>query len=319
MTTTIGYSISKAIELLEAGEIVAIPTETVYGLAGNGLNEDAITKIFEAKNRPSFDPLILHTDRIEKMEAHISQVPEPLLRLMDHFSPGPLTILVDKKPSIPDLVTSGLPRVAIRIPSHPIALDLLSQLDFPLAAPSANPFGYISPTTAKHVLDNLDGKIPFILDGGPCYNGLESTIVEYSEKDGVKVLRKGSITIEQIEAVTGPVLLNTVSTSNPSAPGMLHKHYAPLTKITSRPIEELIKDYAPETIGALRWTTYDNNLPKENQLLLSREGNYREAAKNLFAQLRSLDRMNLHIIAIEYVPDEDLGRAINDKLRRATH
>jgi L-threonylcarbamoyladenylate synthase len=191
--------IEKAKALLESGELVAIPTETVYGLAGNALNPDAVAKIFSVKNRPSFDPLIIHTDSLEKVRKFTLDIPAPLDRLAAHFWPGPLTLLLPKKPIVPDLVTSGLDTVAVRIPQHTLTLSLLEALDFPLAAPSANPFGYISPTTAAHVQDQLGDKIPYILDGGPSQVGLESTIVGL-ENGEVVVYRLGGLEVAAIES-----------------------------------------------------------------------------------------------------------------------
>ena len=222
----IGLNIEKAAELLNAGEIIGIPTETVYGLAGNALNEDAILQIYSAKNRPKFDPLIAHTDSLEKVEDLVKNIPEKAATLAKHFWPGPLTILLEKKLNVPDLLTSGLSRIAIRIPNHPLTKQLLSKLDFPLAAPSANPFGYVSPTTAQHVQDQLGDKIPYILDGGPCKVGLESTIVGF-ENDEVIIYRLGGTKVEEIEKLIGPVKIQVNESSNPAAPGMLKSHYSP--------------------------------------------------------------------------------------------
>ena len=186
----IGTALSTAIELLRRDEVVAIPTETVYGLAGNALYPKAIASIFEIKNRPRFDPLIVHASSVERLSQYANAFPEAARRLADQFMPGPLTLLLDKAAIIPDLVTAGSPRVALRVPNHPLTLSLLQQLDFPLAAPSANPFGYISPTTAQHVADQLGSQIPYILDGGPCQVGVESTIVGFEDGQAV-VYRKG--------------------------------------------------------------------------------------------------------------------------------
>ncbi|MCB0689269.1 MAG: threonylcarbamoyl-AMP synthase [Saprospiraceae bacterium] len=313
--TKIGTDISLAVHLLKEGLIIAIPTETVYGLAGNALNEDAVTNIFTIKNRPFFDPLIVHTDQLSKLSPLIGTIPEPLQMLARHFMPGPLTILVEKTEQMSDLVTSGSRKVAIRIPNHPLTLALLSRLDFPLAAPSANPFGYVSPTTAQHVADQLGDKVSYILDGGSCQIGLESTIVDYRENQ-IVVLRKGGIPIEEIEALVGPVQVYEQSSSRPSAPGMLDQHYAPSTPLTLQPLEEVLQKFKKEKIGYLAFDKLHPDLPNDHQKVLSPSGNLSEAAHHFFRYLREFDKMDLEIIAATLVPDRDLGRAINDKLKR---
>ena len=200
----IGNDLAQAKQLLAAGQLVAIPTETVYGLAGNALDEQAVLEIFRVKNRPAFDPLIVHTDSFERIADFVREIPEKALLLAQHLMPGALTLLLPKSDLIPDLVTSGLDRVAVRIPNHSLTRSLLSGLSFPLAAPSANPFGYISPTTAQHVEQQLGNQIPYILDGGPCEVGLESTIVGF-ENDEPIIYRKGGLAIETIERLVGTV------------------------------------------------------------------------------------------------------------------
>ena len=317
MKTAVGTSISAAAALLRAGKLVAIPTETVYGLAGHGLHPPTVAEIFAVKDRPSFDPMILHTSSLAKLEGLIGTAPPSLQRLADVFMPGPLSILVEKIDAIPDITTAGLPRVAIRIPSHPVSRALLQELDFPLAAPSANPFGYVSPTNAQHVADQLDGKIPYILDGGSSTVGLESTIVEWTGEQ-VRVLRKGSVTIEDIEAIVGPVLVSKVSTSSPAAPGMLKSHYATTTPITLEPLAQILQQHKPDRIGMLSWCTTVEQLPARNCKVLSETADLQEAAQNLFAYMRLLDSKDIDIIVAELLPERGLGRAINDKLRRAS-
>lgn len=314
--TRIGTDIQKAADLLRDEQLVAIPTETVYGLAGNALSTRAVTEIFRVKNRPFFDPLILHTDDLNKLEHLIDPLPPTLETLAGHFMPGPLTILAVKKSTVPDLVTSGLPKVAIRIPNHPVTLELLRRLDFPVAAPSANPFGYVSPTTAQHVMDQLGGSIPYILDGGPCQIGLESTIVDYDQGE-IVVLRKGGIPVESIEQLAGPVKIRPYSSSQPLAPGMLDQHYAPRIHLSLEVVEQALAQYDPKKIGYLGFTKNDPRLPADHQMVLSPDGNLSEAARNFFAHLRILDNLDLDIIVAELVPEVGLGRAINDKLRRA--
>ncbi|TFV93319.1 threonylcarbamoyl-AMP synthase [Algoriphagus kandeliae] len=314
----IGQDIEKAKEFLEAGQLVAIPTETVYGLAGNALDVGAVAKIFETKNRPSFDPLIVHTDSIEKIGAFVCEIPEALRKLGEKFWPGPLTILLEKKAIIPDLVTAGLSRVAVRVPRHSLTRSLLQELDFPLAAPSANPFGYISPTQASHVAKQLGDKIPYILDGGSCEVGLESTIV--GMEDGkVTVYRLGGLDLNQITEVVGEVEIKSHSSSNPAAPGLLKSHYAPTKEFILGDLDELVPEMLQRgrPFGVLSLNkrfTLDGPAP---QFQLSPSGDLVEAARNLFDYLRQLDQSGVEVIVAELMPENGLGRAINDRLRRA--
>lgn len=315
----IGSDINKAAELLKAGEIVAIPTETVYGLAANAFNDVAVTKVFEAKKRPSFDPLIVHTNSLEKVKLFVTHIPAEAKKLAEAIWPGPLTLILPKKTNIPGIVTSGNDTVGVRIPNHPLTLELLSLLDFPLAAPSANPFGYISPTTAKHVEAQLGNEVPYILDGGACEVGLESTIVSFAG-DKPKVLRLGGLKIEQITEVIGEVDMQLSAGSNPQAPGQLDVHYAPSAKlILVENIEgELKKQGNVKDVGTISLSSYFGDLPRDNQIRLSPEGDINEAARNLFAAMRALDSMKLKIIIAEKMPEVGLGAAINDRLKRAS-
>lgn len=312
-----GNQISVAKEFLLRGEVVAVPTETVYGLAGNALDEKAVLSIFEIKNRPSFDPLIVHTDSLEKVKTFVSDLPEKAEKLAEHFWPGPLTLLLQKKTIVPDLVTSGLDTVAVRIPDHPLILELLRDLDFPLAAPSANPFGYISPTTAAHVNAQLGDKIPYILDGGECEIGIESTIVGF-ENDDVIIYRLGGLAIDEIERVVGKVIIMPHSSSDPKAPGMLKSHYAPRKPLFLKYNEELAKNAHDESTGYLLFDNFISGVPRENQRVLSLTGDMREAAHNLFAYLRELDTSPVTRIFAERPPMHGLGLAINDRLQRAS-
>lgn len=301
--------------MLENGEVVGIPTETVYGLAGNALNEDAILKIYSVKNRPKFDPLIAHTNSLEKITSLVNEIPSKANQLANAFWPGPLTILLNKKSLVPDLLTSGLDRIAVRIPHHPLTVKLLSELDFPLAAPSANPFGYVSPTSAQHVEDQLGEKIQYILDGGPCHIGLESTIVGFDAED-VIVYRLGGTKVEAIEEIVGKVKIQVNESSNPAAPGMLKSHYSPGRKMIIGHISENLKELNPESTGVLSFKeTY--SVPESNQAVLSPTGDLDEAARNIFAALRKMDQSHIDVILAEFVPQEGLGKAINDRLRRA--
>ncbi|WP_373523645.1 L-threonylcarbamoyladenylate synthase [Aquiflexum sp.] len=314
----IGQDIAKAKAFLERGELVGIPTETVYGLAGNGLNPDAVAKIFATKNRPDFDPLIIHTSSIERVLDFTIEIPEILRLLGEKFWPGPLTLLLSKKNIVPDLVTSGLDMVAVRIPDHSLSMDLLNILDFPLAAPSANPFGYISPTKASHVNDQLGDKIPYILDGGPCEVGLESTIVGV-ENNEVVIYRLGGLDVKDIEALVGNVKVRTQSSSNPKSPGMLKSHYAPQKPFILGDLKTLIEEYQSKgiTFAVLSFGDGSRNVSTGKQVQLSPSGNLNEAAKNLFASMRALDTMDVSVILSELLPEQGLGRAVNDRLKRA--
>lgn len=312
----IGNDINKAVSILKAGRLVSIPTETVYGLAANALNKKAVTKIFAAKNRPNFDPLIIHVSEKNEIFNYVKNFDDRLKVLADRFMPGPLTLLLEKNDIIPDLVTSGLNTVAIRIPNHPLTLNLLRLLDFPLAAPSANPFGYISPTHAQHVARQLGDRVDYILDGGPCTVGVESTIVGI-ENDKITVFRKGGMPIEQIENLIGPVVVRDYSDSNPGAPGMLKSHYAPAKKLTIWPFNSPQPHSTSNYIGYLRFKDPLPDIPEQQQLILSPKGCLEEATRNLFAFMRILDEMDVEEIIAELVPETGLGRAINDRLRRA--
>lgn len=312
----LGADVAQAIHFLQRGDVVGIPTETVYGLAGNALNPDAVLRIFSVKARPAFDPLIVHTDSLEKAESFVETIPEPARRLAEAFWPGPLTLVLPRRPVVPDLVTSGLDTVGVRVPNHPLTLDLLRRLDFPLAAPSANPFGYISPTTAQHVADQLGGQIPYVLDGGPCRVGLESTIVGFENGQPV-VYRLGGLALERLEAVAGPLAVRSHSTSNPKAPGMLSSHYAPRKPFRLVPVAEALRTVPAHRLGALRHREPAPEIPEKNQFVLAPTGEAAEAAKNLFAALRRLDGLDVDMIVGELLPETGLGRAVNDRLRRA--
>ncbi len=315
--TETGNDLLRAKAFLESSEIVAIPTETVYGLAANALDVSAVVKVFQAKNRPSFDPLIVHTDKLEKVRSFVQALPPQASVLAEAFWPGPLTLLLPKKEIVPDIVTSGLPNVAVRIPDHPLTLSLLSMLSFPLAAPSANPFGYVSPTKAGHVMDQLQGKIPYILDGGESTVGIESTIIGFSGTD-VIVYRLGGMSVEAIEKLVGKVTITLQSSSNPQAPGMLISHYAPRKQVVVGKISELIQQYNSEEIGILSFRESYYGINAEHQMTLSATGDMEEAARHLFASLRKMDNLPIKVIITELVPDHGLGRAINDRLRRAS-
>ncbi len=310
----IGNNISIAKTHLEHGRLVAIPTETVYGLAANGLDAKAVARIFEAKDRPFFDPLILHIADSRKLVEIIREIPPTAKKLMKEFWPGALTLVLPKTGLVPDITSAGLTTVGVRMPNHPVTLDLLRSLSFPLAAPSANPFGYISPTTAAHVQEQLGMKIDYIIEGDSSSIGIESTIVGF--ENGIPTIyRKGGLPIEAIERVIGKVALREESSSAPTAPGMLQSHYAPTKPFLVGDIETLIRKNKNRTIAVLGYRhTY--GLPGE---ILSKSGDLAEAAHHLFGAMRRLDSGQNDIILSEFLPEEGLGRAINDRLRRASY
>lgn len=318
-TTLINDTVDAA-NRLRAGQLVAFPTETVYGLGANALDPIAVARIFEAKNRPDFDPLIVHLADFEQLDTVTRRVPDVARALADQFWPGPLTMVLPKSDAVPDLVTSGLDGVGVRIPRHDIARQLLRAADCPVAAPSANPFGGVSPTTAVHVLQGLSGRIDAVLDGGPCPVGVESTVVSLMNDKPV-VLRLGGLPLEALEEVTGPI---EVACANPEkddaaqpAPGMLSRHYAPGASIVPIEADAVIQSAGPRT-ALLTWGT----ALAEGEYLaverLSRSDDLQECAANFFAALRSLDAANPDVIIARRFPDHGLGRTLNDRLQRAS-
>lgn len=314
----ISKDISKAITLLNNEELVAIPTETVYGLAGNIYSKKAINAIFKTKKRPLFNPLIVHIANIDYLETIVAEVPEKARRLANAFWPGPITLVLKKKPTIPDLITAGKTTVAVRIPNHPMTLELLTKLDFPLAAPSANPFNRISPTTAQHVEGYFKNEIKMVLDGGPCQKGIESTIIGFENGEPI-VYRLGSTSIEDLEAVVGKVEIKNKKEAAPEAPGMLERHYAPKTKtVLTSHLTETLEDYKDLRIGLLTYNDILNDDAIDFKIVLSESKNLEEAASKLYDALHQLDHQNLDIIIAEQLPDYGLGKSINDRLFRAT-
>ena len=317
MPTEIGTDIVKAKDFLERGEVIAIPTETVYGLAGNGLDEQAILKIYRVKNRPQFNPLILHVANVEQVRRLVKEIPEKINILLSTYSPGPITFLLPKSEIVTDLVTAGSDLVAIRIPDHSLTRQLLGELDFPLAAPSANPSGYVSPVLPEHVLQGLEGKIPYILDGGPCKVGLESTIVGV-DGDNLVIHRLGAITAKDISIATGGTVIIALSHASPTAPGQLKSHYATSTPLVIGNIEELSSKYKNKRLGILSFKTrYEVDAAK--QIVLSSTGDLGEAAAGLFKAMRDLDGSDVEVILTETFPNEGIGMAINDRLSRAAY
>jgi L-threonylcarbamoyladenylate synthase len=294
-----------------------LPTETVYGLAADALRSEAVAKIFEAKERPRFDPLIVHLpdggwlERVTRIDDDSRDLVE---KLIAQFWPGPFTLVLPRREIIPEIVTAGLETVAVRVSAHPIFAKITRAFGSPLAAPSANRFGRVSPTTAQHVLEELDGRIPLIVDAGPTMHGIESTIVAV-RKGRMELLRRGPITAAQLEAF-GEVVLATVS-ERLEAPGQLPSHYAPSTPLALTDDASSCALPANKKCGLLAWRSMADAKQFTEVRRLSSSQEMREAATNLFRYLRELDRLNLDLIVAEILPEEGLGAAINDRLRRA--
>ena len=317
-----------AADRLAQGELVAFPTETVYGLGAHALRPEALARIFEAKKRPFFDPLIVHVGNRSGLDRICARIDAKAERLMDRFWPGPLTLVLPKTDLVPDLATSGLPTVAVRMPDHPVALGLLRAAGFPVAAPSANPFGRLSPTEARHVSAHFEEGIALILDGGPCAVGVESTILSL-EGETPTILRAGGLAREDIEAVIGPVGVAAAPAGagadpgRPLAPGQLPSHYAPRTPL------RLLPGTAPASpeatgrgtpgmrVGLLAFRGAPAQAAYASVEILSPTGDLRQAAANLFASLHRLDSRGLDLILAEPIPETALGLAIMDRLRKA--
>ena len=321
MTCPIGVDVAHAARLLRDGKLVSFATETVYGLGANALDVNAVARVFAVKNRPYFDPLIVHIAERSWLPRLVASWPETAERLATKFWPGPLTLVLPKTMLVPDLVTSGLPSVAVRMPSHPLALGLLRFADVPVAAPSANLFGQLSPTCAEHVADRLGDQIDYLLDGGPCTVGVESTVL-LLEPDGiVRLLRPGGVALEEIEAVIGPIMSSSHATTAGDqaapSPGMLPQHYAPRTPLVI--VEEIAKLVASERCGLLTLQPHSAAHRFAVAEVLSVSGNLTEAAANFFAALRRLDAARVERIVAEPLPNRGLGVALNDRLKRAAH
>ena len=308
-------NISKAAEFIRNGELVSFATETVYGLGANALDPDACEKIFKAKERPHYDPLIVHIHSISQLTEVADDIPQLAIKAATYFWPGPLTMVLKKKKCIPDSITANMDTVAVRIPRHELAQALLKEANVPIAAPSANPFGYLSPTTAEHVEEQLGNKVAMILDGGECECGVESTIIDFT-KDIPHLLRHGGIPKEELEEICGIILLGKAVLEQPLAPGQLASHYSPETKLVI-----LSKDETPDeslNYGILTHSGFNMKLEKpENVERLSPSGDLKEAAHNLFSALHRLDKKNLDIIYAYEVEEEGIGAAIMDRLRKA--
>lgn len=307
----------QAARVLREGGLVAFPTETVYGLGASAFNADAVARVFHAKERPHFDPLIVHLPDRNGAPRAAREFPEMAERLAARFWPGPLTLVLPRSERVPDLVTSGLDTVGLRVPDHPLALQMLAAADVPVAAPSANLFGRTSPTTAEHVLEQLGERIDLVLDGGACRVGVESTVV-LPTGPAPLVLRLGGVSIEELAAVVGPVEIAAGSPHEAApqvSPGRLLQHYAPRCRML---LVDDVEDVQPASdVGVLAFSVAPRHGPFGAVEILSPSRSLREAAANLFAAMRRLDAAGLRLIIAETVPEHDLGRAINDRLRRA--
>ena len=309
-------SIRFAAEIIRGGGLVAFPTETVYGLGANALNPDAVARIFEVKQRPSFDPLIVHIATRASLDRLVETISLGDHRLMDVFWPGPLTLVLPKREIVPDIVTAGLSTVAIRMPAHPVAQALIREAGVPIAAPSANPFGYVSPTCAQHVLDGLGDHVDLILDGGPCQIGVESTIVSMVGT-WTELLRPGSVTLAELREVIGPAV-RAAASQTVVAPGQLPRHYAtrtPVTILAAQGVRPVVHGH--ERAGLLAMSPLGQADERFCAIeVLSAAGDLREAARHLFAALRRLDTLGLDRLYAEPCDEQGLGLAIMDRLRR---
>ena len=309
-------SITLAAKVIRNGGLVAFPTETVYGLGCDALNPDAVARVFEAKQRPSFDPLIVHIATEASLDGLVQAISLAEHRLMERFWPGPLTLVLPKRAQVPDLVTAGLPTIAIRMPAHPVAQALIREAGVPIAAPSANPFGYVSPTCAQHVLDELGDRVDLILDGGPCPIGVESTIVSMIGARA-ELLRPGCVTLAEIREVIGSAV-QVASSQTVVAPGQLPRHYAtrtPVTILSTREVRPIVQEH--ERVGLLAMLAPSQADDRCCVIeVLSSSGDLREVARNLFAALRRMDALSLDRLYAEPCDDRGLGLAIMDRLRR---
>jgi L-threonylcarbamoyladenylate synthase len=318
MNAPIGTDVRHAAQLITAGKLVAFPTETVYGLGANALDTTAVAGVFAAKERPHFDPLIVHVATLEAARELVTEFPDTAVRLAQRFWPGPLTLVLPKVDRVPDLVTAGLPSVAVRVPAHPLALELIERACVPIAAPSANPFGQVSPTTTQHVAAQLGDRIDYILDGGPCRVGVESTVLHLGAERPL-LLRPGGVSLEELEAVIGPVdiLQSSPSSDNQpqAAPGLLERHYAPRTPLQI--VDELPPPDQRSQSGLLTLGPIDEADTFAAVEVLSPTADLTEAAAHFYAALRRLDDAGLSRILAHRFPQTGLGRALNDRLQRA--
>ncbi len=319
MLTKISKDIDKAAELLMKNEVIAIPTETVYGLAGNAYNIGTVREIFRIKERPQTNPLILHVKDIDQLKENTLEVPELVHKLADRFCPGPLTFLLPHSSAVSPTVTAGSEDVAIRIPDHKMTRQLLGLLDFPLVAPSANRYKSVSPTSARHVLNQLSGKIPYILDGGRSSAGLESTIIRVIN-DEINVLRLGAVTIEELKGFSKNVHFNIIDQE--AFPGSHKKHYSPKTPVVlSTDVDETLMHFSKQKAAVLTFKKLNLYIKEEATIVidLSEKGDLSEAAQNLYQAFYFADELDVDVIIAERLPDIGLGRTLNDRLERASY
>ena len=312
----IGKDLNYAVKILMGGGIVGIPTETVYGLACNALNEEAVSKVFKIKKRPKNDPLICHTDSIKKIKNFVINFPKDAETIGEKFWPGPITILLKKNNLIPDITTSNSDYVAFRIPDNKFTLNILKELDFPLAAPSANKFEYISPTHPDHVnLNFKEGEIDYILDDGNCSIGIESTIVSF-ENNELIIHRLGGVTYEEIKKNIGRC---SIKESKKNMPGQFKKHYSPNKKVYVGKINQLYKEFKNNKIGILCFDKKYDFIDEKYQILLTENSSLEEASKNFYSSLYTLDSLNdIDLILTSYLPNSSIGRSINDRIRKCS-
>ncbi len=327
-------ALERAAGILRSGGLVALPTETVYGLGANALDRAAVERIFAAKSRPAWDPVIVHVASREMLEGLVDRVPAAARRLMDAFWPGPLTLLLPRTSAVPDVVTAGRPLVGVRMPSHPVALELIRRAGIPVAAPSANRFGHVSPTTAAHVLDDLDGRIDAVLDAGPALHGVESTVLDPSPSPMV-IYRPGAVTAEQIREIAGPVelykgseeLMDTPAEALPS-PGVGLRHYAPrarLVLIEARDGElgECLAEAARAELGVRLGVMLPEGITAGQEIVAAQvypwgRWNAPETlAQELYAGLRALDAAGCTVILCPLPKADGIGAAIRDRLKKA--
>jgi len=315
--------IQKAASLIKNGELVAFPTETVYGLGANAFNARAVMKIFKAKGRPVDNPLIVHVSDEQMLKSVVKEIPEKAVPLMKKFWPGPLTIVFRKKKQIPNVVTAGGDTVAVRTPSHSVALALIREARIPIAAPSANISTRPSPTEAKHVYDDFNGKIPLILDGGKTNIGVESTVLDLTTKVPI-LLRKGKITKKDIEKIIGPIHVCVKKIKGiVKSPGQKYKHYAPkasliLVRGGRRMVKKIISKYSNKKIFVITFSENKNTYPEAHKTyVLGRKQNVVVAAKNFFSLLRKCDNNGADIIIVEAIIEKGIGEALMDRISRA--
>jgi L-threonylcarbamoyladenylate synthase len=317
----ISKDIAEAAQLLKEGQVIAMPTETVYGLAANALDPTAISKVYKVKERPATNPLIVHIHTIDQLTSLVIEMGANAQRLAEHFWPGPLTLLLKKNERISDQVTAGSPLVAIRIPKHPMAFELLKSVEFPLVAPSANRYTTVSPTSAEHVAKNLGERIPLILDGGPCEKGLESTVVGFDANDRPLIYRLGAITLEAIQSIVPEAEVYESALSEPAhSPGMAKKHYAPKTAL--KVVDDLrafLENYSgDQKLGVLSFGHQGLASSPHTLVELSQKRDLEEGSQRLYQSLYALDEANVDLIVAEWFEDKGLGQTLNDKLKRAS-